>query len=127
VSTQPIVDGVVAFGPDGSCRLLGHRCEACGVLGFPRTSLCGACGTPDPTAIELGRTGGTLFGWTTVATAPPGYEGPIPYGFGIVELDDGIRVLGRLRGSGEGLAFGQRMVCEADPLGVWAFAPAGEP
>ena len=66
---------------------------------------------------------------TKVQIAPPGYEGPVPYGFGIVELDDGIRVLGRLEGDGDpdGLAFGQRMRCVVDPLGVWAFAPDGAP
>jgi uncharacterized OB-fold protein len=34
-----------------------------------------------------------------VGTAPPGYHGPVPYGFGVVELDgpEGrIRVVGRL-------------------------------
>ena len=29
-------------------------------------------------------------------TAPPGYRGPVPYGFGVVELDDGLRVIARL-------------------------------
>lgn len=123
---EPIVDGIVAFQTDGSCRLLGHRCGACGVLGFPRSAVCGSCGAPDPDPRELGTTGGTLFGWTEVTTAPPGYEGPVPYGFGIVELDEGLRVLGRLSGAVASLRFGQRMRCEADALGVWAFAP-GEP
>jgi uncharacterized protein len=125
VATDPIVEGLVAFGDDGSCRLLGHRCRACGVLGFPRTPVCGSCATSDPEAIELGESGGTLFGWTTVTAAPPGYEGSVPYGLGVVELDEGIRVLGRLIGAGDeaALTFGQRMVCVPDPLGVWAFAP----
>ena len=29
-------------------------------------------------------------------SAPPGYPGPVPYGFGVVELDDGLRVITRL-------------------------------
>ena len=27
---------------------------------------------------------------------PPGYLGEVPFGFGVVELDEGLRVLGRL-------------------------------
>ena len=113
--------------PDGSCRLLGHRCEACGVAGFPRAERCGSCGSTAVAPVELGASGGTLFGFTQVTTAPPGYEGPVPYGFGIVELDDGIRVLGRLAGDGDldALTFGQRMRCVVDALGVWAFTSDG--
>jgi uncharacterized OB-fold protein len=123
VSGEPITEGIVAFVEDGSCRLLGHRCAGCGSLGFPRAAVCPSCGAADPDPIELGASGGTLFGWTEVSAAPPGYEGPVPYGFGIVELDEGIRVLGRLAGSVSDMTFGQRMTCVADPLGVWAFAP----
>ena len=39
---------------------------------------------------------GTLWGWTAVHTAPPGYEGPVPFGFGVVELPEGLRVITRL-------------------------------
>ena len=32
-----------------------------------------------------------------MTAAPPGYNGPVPYGFGVVELDGiGLRVVGRL-------------------------------
>jgi uncharacterized OB-fold protein len=115
---------LVVADADGACRLLGHRCATCGVLGFPRAGWCSSCGAADPEPVELGSAGGELFGWTEVGTAPPGYEGPVPYGFGIVELDDGIRVLGRLDASVDvaSLSFGQRMRCVLDPLGVWAFA-----
>lgn len=117
---------------DGSIRLLGHRCEVCGTAGFPRAEHCGSCAAAAPSNATFGASGGTLFGWTAVTAAPPGYEGPVPYGFGIVELDEGIRVLGRLTVSDPSqLAFGQRMGLVLDevpasggePLAVWAFAP----
>jgi uncharacterized OB-fold protein len=88
--------------------------------------------------LELGRTGGALFGWTVVSSPPPGYAGPVPYGFGIVDLDEGIRVLGRLTGVDPAcvgaLTFGQRMRCVVDEvpregeaaLIVWAFSPERE-
>jgi uncharacterized OB-fold protein len=31
-----------------------------------------------------------------VTAAPPGYRGDVPYGFGIVELPEGLRVVTRL-------------------------------
>jgi len=39
---------------------------------------------------------GSAWGWTVVNTAPPGYEGPVPFGFGVVELPEGLRVITRL-------------------------------
>jgi uncharacterized OB-fold protein len=31
-----------------------------------------------------------------VINRPPGYGGPIPYGFGVVELTDGVRIISRI-------------------------------
>jgi len=33
---------------------------------------------------------------TTVTNRPPGYEGPVPSGFGVVELPEGIRIMSRI-------------------------------
>jgi uncharacterized OB-fold protein len=69
-----------------------------------------------------------LWAWTAVIAAPPGYDGPVPYGFGVVELDaERLRVIARLRESDPArLTFGQPMTLVADELpgGVvtWAFA-----
>jgi uncharacterized OB-fold protein len=60
---------------------------------------------------------GTLWAWTAVTSAPPGYEGEIPYGLGVVELPEGIRVITRLTESDPAaLAFGQAMVLRVVPL-----------
>ena len=53
---------------------------------------CGADGCAPGTAGPDGR----LWLYTVVNSRPPGYRGAIPYGFGIVELDGGLRVVGRL-------------------------------
>jgi uncharacterized OB-fold protein len=37
-----------------------------------------------------------LWAWTAVTSAPPGYSGSVPYGFGVVELPEGLRVVTRL-------------------------------
>jgi len=68
-----------------------------------------------------------LWAWTAVTAAPPGYEGPVPYGFGVVELTrERLRIVTRLVESDPGrLEFGQPMTLVADSLPgevvTWAF------
>ena len=134
VDPEPVVDGIFRVAPDGSAVLLGGRCTSCGRLDFPRPVVCAFCRSDDVAEIELGRTGGAVWAWTSVAAAPPGYEGPVPYGFGIVELDEGIRVITRLTEADPSrVTFGDRVRCVADPVGTdddgtqtvaWAFEPA---
>ncbi|HEY1650779.1 MAG TPA: Zn-ribbon domain-containing OB-fold protein [Acidimicrobiales bacterium] len=78
-----------------SAALLGSRCAACGSHLFPRVDACTYCATEDPEPVELS-TQGTLWSWTAVTASPPGYEGDVPFGIGIVELPEGIRIISRL-------------------------------
>src|SRR5439155_1115144 len=50
-----------------------------------------------PAAVET-RVGpaGRLYLSTAVLSRPPGYRGEVPYGFGVVELEGGLRVIARL-------------------------------
>ena len=76
---------------------------------------------------------GTLWAWTAVTSPPPGYQGEIPYGFGIVELPEGIRIIARLTESDPAaLAAGQPMElrivalhadAEGNDVVTYAFAP----
>jgi uncharacterized protein len=94
------VSGAVAvheglFSDGDRPRLLGSRCDACGQHHFPRAETCPYCAAPGAHPVELSDTG-RLWAWTAVTAAPPGYQGAVPYGFGVVELPEGLRVLGRL-------------------------------
>jgi uncharacterized OB-fold protein len=132
-SAVPVAPGLFEV-HDGQVVLLGHRCHVCDTPGFPRRTTCGTCATEAPDETTFGASGGTLFGWTQVAVAPPGYQGRVPFWFGIVDLDDGLRVLGRLVIADDATpAFGTPVVCVTDevdrtdggePVVVWAFAPA---
>ena len=75
--------------------LLAARCPACNGLHFPAGETCPYCGE-SPCAVEAVGRRGTLSLLTTVTTAPPGYRGPVPYGFGVVDLPEGMRVITRL-------------------------------
>ena len=88
-------EGLFTVAADGSCHLLGGRCARCGEHHFPRTATCPYCSADEVTEVPLSETG-TLFAWTAVTAPPPGYRGAVPFGFGVVELPEGIRVLTRL-------------------------------
>ncbi len=126
--TQSIVDGVFTTDPP---RLLGARCGACGQTSFPRLDDCPYCGHAPVTAVELSDHG-RLWGWTTVVHPPPGYLGAVPYGFGVVELPEGVRVVTRLAVPEDWWVYGQPMQLRIAEVGVnsdgamattWEFAP----
>jgi uncharacterized OB-fold protein len=116
--------------------LLGSKCSNCGNVLFPRVDSCTYCATEDPAPVELS-TEGTLWSWTAVTAPPPGYEGEVPFGIGIVELPEGVRVITRLTESDPSALYaGQAMACrivrlhtdaEGNDIVTYAFAPATAP
>jgi uncharacterized protein len=76
-------------------HLLASRCAACGRHQFPAAPTCPFCCSDDCGVVTVGAKG-RLYLHTVVTTAPPGYLGPVPYGFGVVELPEGLRVVSRL-------------------------------
>jgi len=113
---------------DGQLVLCGGRSHSSGTYHFPRSEVCPYTGAEDVEPVDL-PTSGRLWLWTAVTSAPPGYTGPVPYGFGVVELDGvGLRVVGRLTEPDPAkLAAGQRMklvVDEFEDITTWAFARA---
>jgi uncharacterized protein len=108
---------------EGLCRddppgLLGSHCPACGAHHFPRHDTCPYCAAEGPVPMVFAGHG-VLWAWTAVTTAPPGYQGDVPYGMGVVELAEGIRIIGRLTESDPGaLRAGQPMELRIVPLHV---------
>ena len=123
-----MVDGLFTADPP---RLLGAACDGCGEASFPRLEQCPYCGNESIRPVELSGHG-TLWGWTTVLHAPPGYLGAVPYGFGVVELPEGVRVVTRLAVPDDFWVHGQAMTLRVVELGTnadgemlttWEFAP----
>jgi uncharacterized OB-fold protein len=87
--------------PDDTPQLIGSRCGTCGATVFPIQQLCPKCSSGEMSEVLLPRRG-TLVAWTTQGFPPgPPYKGPsgkdfVPFGVGLVQLDDVIRVEGRL-------------------------------
>jgi uncharacterized OB-fold protein len=128
VSARPVHAGLFQSDPPA---LLGTRCDDCGRHAFPRTSTCPYCGSQRVTDVTLSASG-TLLGWTTVTAAPPGYHGEVPFGFGIVELPEGLRVITRLATPDDTFSPGLPVHLRIVPLHVaddqaqietWEFAP----
>jgi uncharacterized OB-fold protein len=122
-----IADGLFELGEDGTITLLGGYSPTSGRFHFPRLDTCPYSGATDVEPVSLSRDA-TLWAWTAVTAAPPGYQGPVPYGFGIVELvAEQLRIVTRLREPDPAaLTYGQPMTLVADELPggavTWAFA-----
>ena len=94
------VDGLLEETQDGP-RLLGSKCGGCGAAYFPKDSVCHnpECEAPDMRDVNFGPTG-KIWSFAVQNYAPPlpvltvePYE---PYAMGMVDLDDGLRVMGRI-------------------------------
>ena len=127
---RPVHEGLFTDG-----HLIGGRCGACGRYHFAQAATCPWCGSTDVTEAALSEHG-TLWAWTAVTAPPPGYRGEVPFGFGVVELAEGIRVVTRLvEADPTRLSFGMAMQFTVDELHeeddgtsvvTYAFAPAPE-
>jgi len=108
--------------PDDKPQLRGSQCRTCDATTFPIQQRCPKCSGADMADILLPRTG-TLIAWTTQGFAPgPPYRGPVgkdfvPFGVGLVQLDDIVRVEGRLTESDPAkLQFGMQVELTMVPL-----------
>ena len=131
----PVREGLFELDADGAGRLLGGRCGACGRHHFPASDLCPYCAA-DGCQRQALSAQGVLCLFTTVVNRPPGYDGELPFGFGVVELPEGLRLITRLTETDAArLDFGMPVRLAVVPLHVdeqgrqvvtWAFAPAAE-
>lgn len=96
---MPIHPGLFTMpGDPRGARLLASRCSGCDRHQFPAAETCCYCGGDRSEIVAIGAQG-RLHLHTVVTVAPPGYRGPVPYGFGVVELPEGLRVVSRLTSS----------------------------
>jgi uncharacterized protein len=83
-------------------RLMGSRCQSCGLLHAPPRRLCPACYAEDMEWVEMSGEG-TLLAFTTIHIAPTamieaGYDRKNPYCTGIVQLAEGPAVSAQILG-----------------------------
>jgi uncharacterized protein len=118
----PVAEDLFRRGDDGPA-LVGSHCAGCGTHYFPRSMSCRnpACDDKAVSDVLLGRRG-HLYSWTVQAYRPPALfsrESSAPYAIGLVELPDGLRVLGMLTGVEPGaLRIGMAVELTVEALGT---------
>lgn len=81
-------------------KLMGSRCRKCGVLSVPPRPICTKCYGNEMAWVEM-KGKGKLAAFTCIAIGPPvmmkeGYDRKHPYVSGVVELEEGARVVARI-------------------------------
>jgi uncharacterized OB-fold protein len=96
----PVAEGLFTETADGP-RLLGSRCASCATPYFPRSALCHnpECRESKMEEASFGPRG-TLWSCAIQNYPPPAparYEEPYtPYAMGMVDMPEGLRVMGRI-------------------------------
>ena len=83
-------------------KLMGSRCRKCGAFFVPPRTICIKCSGIEMEWIEM-KGKGKLAAFTCIAIGPPfmakeGYDRKHPYVSGVVELEEGVKVVARIEG-----------------------------
>jgi len=104
--------------PAEQVRLVGSKCKNCGEISLGKQQTCSNCGGGNLEEIPLGRKG-KLWTYTVIRHKPPGdYKGPdpfVPFGLGLVEIPDGIRILSPIQCALEKLKVDMELEMEVYP------------
>ena len=76
-------------------KVMATRCQKCGTAHFPPQMDCPGCLSSEVEWFEV-KGKSKLVTYTVANYGPSGFENEIPYTLGIVEFEDGVRILGRL-------------------------------
>ncbi len=76
-------------------RMEAAKCKQCGNISFPGRLICTECGHTEYETITLSGKG-KLETFTIIRTAPSGFTDFAPYAVGLVNMDEGVKVLGQI-------------------------------
>jgi uncharacterized OB-fold protein len=76
-------------------RILGNKCEKCGQEYFPPVNVCSNCHSVKLVDQEMPKKG-TLLSYTLQKESILGFEDQEPMIFGLVKLDNGVRIVAQL-------------------------------
>ena len=78
----------------GGCHLVGGKCSNCGTVTWGVRAMCPQCWQEaTQSEVPIGQRG-KLYSSTTVRHAPQGFSAP--YLMGVIDLDEGLRVIARV-------------------------------
>lgn len=93
MNRQRYINDKIIEEKDGYPALVGRFCDACGKTIFPPTELCPYCASDKLKKVFLNDEVTVLAATTTRAPVPP-YDPP--FTLAIVDMEDGIRTIGRV-------------------------------
>jgi uncharacterized OB-fold protein len=95
-------------------RLAVQRCTSCGALRWQPAAICPECLTTGGEWTDLAGTG-TVWSYTVYHRAMnPAFADRVPYAVAMIELDEGIRMIGMLTGTD--IAIGDPVRAVYDPV-----------
>jgi len=95
-------------------KLMAARCEKCGSLYIPPRPMCTNCYSKELSWTEL-EPKGKLITYTVIHIAPEQFQPIAPYAYGIIELQNGLRLPGIIRNiNPEKLQVGIELVVDFD-------------
>jgi len=118
-SSEPCVPGL--FSSDGGVKVLGSRCVTCGTPYFPKATSCHnpACSGSKMEPCEFGGRG-KLWSYSVADFPPPlphKYDKPFkPYAIGVVDLENGLRLVGQMVDPPEAVRVGAAVELVIDTL-----------
>ena len=117
----PIKEGLfsIPLSPPDKVALIGSKCKDCGEIALGKRQTCSNCGGGNLEETPLSRKG-KLWTYTVIRHKPPGdYKGPdpfVPFGLGLVEIPEGIRVLSLLQCDLDSIKIGMDLELNLYPL-----------
>ena len=78
-------------------KFMAGKCKKCGKVHLPPRPLCDKCFSKEFEWVELPKTG-KLLTYTIIHVAPPQFQGMVPYAVGIVQLENGLKIPGMIKG-----------------------------
>jgi hypothetical protein len=78
-------------------KLLGGKCRKCAKVHLPPRPICDSCYSKEFDWIEI-PTKGKLLTYTVIHISPAQFQSMTPYAIGIVQLENGLRLPGMIRG-----------------------------
>lgn len=103
-------------------QLIIYTCSKCGWADFHSTAKCPRCSNEVKTSTVAGE--GKIATFTAIRYPPKGFEDLAPYLVALVDLNDGPRIIGRVRSSTNDVTIGSAVSLLSNRDGVLEFALA---
>jgi uncharacterized OB-fold protein len=90
-------------------RIMAQKCSQCGALRFYPKHLCPHC-LSDQFEWSLCSGRGQIYSYTNIYRAPlKAFADQVPYTIGLIDLEEGIRIMGRVKGNPDSMAIGKEV------------------